>query len=297
MTEKMTIAWIGVGKMGTPMSGNLMKAGYPVILYDVDGKKTKALAGQAAGIAASPREAASKADVTISIIPDDAVLEEVALGPEGVLAGAGPGKIYVDMSTVSPIISGRVAEAAEKRGVEYIRAPVSGSTVFAAGGNLTILASGPKDAFERCFPLFEIMGKKILHVGERDQARVLKLLINMMVAITSAMTAEALTFGKLGGMDWNQMIDAVNSSAVGAPQINFKAPILKERNFAPAFSATQMAKDLDIALNTGRTMNAPMPITSMVRQFLTAMIAQGRGEMDFFGLVTLLEKLGGIEDG
>jgi 3-hydroxyisobutyrate dehydrogenase-like beta-hydroxyacid dehydrogenase len=146
-----------------------------------------------------------------------------------------------------------------------------------------------------CRELFDVLGAKLFHVGEKEEARYLKLLINMMVATTSLMIGEALTFGELGGMEWKQMIDVINNSAVAAPQVNFKAQILKDRDFAPAFTVAQMAKDMDIALNTGKAVNAPMPVTNIVRQYLGIMMAQGKQDMDFFGLVTLFEQMAGIE--
>jgi 3-hydroxyisobutyrate dehydrogenase len=139
------------------------------------------------------------------------------------------------------------------------------------------------------------MGQKVFHVGNGDEARYLKLLLNMMVGITSAMAGEALIFGEKGGMDWSQMIDIIGASVVASPLIGYKAQMLKSRNFAPAFTIDQMAKDFDIALDTGKAANVPMPITAMARQFFGAMKAKGKGNLDFFGLVTLLEELAGIK--
>ena len=295
MAEKQKIGWVGLGKMGIPMSKNLNKAGYPLTVYNRTKGKTKELAEQGAQVAESPKGLAAGADVIISMIADDPALEAVSIGPNGAFEGAKAGAIYIDMSTVSPVASGRVAEAAEKKGIKYLRAPVSGSTALAAAGTLTIFASGPKDAYDRCLDIFGAMGQKTFHVGAGDEARYLKLLLNMMVGITSAMAAEALIFGERGGMDWTQMIDIISNSVVASPLIGYKAQILKDRNFAPAFTAEQIAKDFDIALDTGRALNVPMPITSLARQFFGAMKARGKGELDFFGLVTLMEEMAGIK--
>jgi len=281
--------------MGNPMSKNLIKAGYTLSVYDVIEEKVRELAEHGARVGDSPKVLAPDVDVIISMIPDDHVLEAVSIGSDGVLQGAKAGAVYIDMSTVSPVASARVAEVAEEKGIRYLRAPVSGSTALAAAGNLTIFGSGPKDAYDRCLDIFNAMGQKSFHVGTGEEARYLKLVLNMMVGITSAMTAEALTFGERGGMDWNQMIDIINASVVASPLVGYKAQMLKDRNFAPAFSAAQMAKDFDIALDTGRAINVPMPVTSMVRQFLGTMKAQGKGELDFFALVGVLEELAGIK--
>jgi 3-hydroxyisobutyrate dehydrogenase-like beta-hydroxyacid dehydrogenase len=295
MVDKQKIGWIGLGKMGMPMSCNLVRAGYSLKVYNLTEKETKELADQGAQVADSPKAVGADADVIISMISDDPVLEAVSIGPDGSFEDAKAGAIYIDMSTVSPVASARVAKRAEKKGIKYLRAPVSGSTAFAAAGTLTIFASGPKDAYDQCVDIFGAMGQKFFHVGTGEEARYLKLVLNMMVGITSAMTAEALTFGERGGMDWNQMIDIVNNSVVASPLVGYKAQMLKDRNYAPAFTAAQMAKDFDIALDMGRANNVPMPITSLVRQFLGTMKAQGKGELDFFGLITLLEDMAGIK--
>lgn len=295
MSEKQKIGWIGLGKMGIPMSKNLVKKGYPVTVYNRTKEKTKELAAEGAKVAESPKALAADSDVVISMISDDPVLEEVSIGKNGAFEGAKAGAVYIDMSTVSPVASGRVAEVAEKKGIKYLRAPVSGSTALATAGTLTIFASGPKDAYDKCAEIFGAMGQKVFHVGNGDEARYLKLLLNMMVGITSAMAGEALIFGEKGGMDWNQMVDIINSSVVASPLIGYKAQMLKSRNFTAAFTIEQMAKDFDIALDTGKTINVPMPITAMARQFFGAMKAKGKGNLDFFGFVTLLEELAGIK--
>jgi len=295
MSEKQRIGWIGLGKMGIPMSKNLIKKGYSVTVYNRTKEKTKELASEGAKVADSPKALAVESDVIISMISDDPVLEEVSIGKNGAFEGAKSGTIYIDMSTVSPVSSTKVAEVATKKGIKYLRAPVSGSTVLATSGTLTIFASGPKDAYDKCTEIFGAMGQKVFHVGNGDEARYLKLLLNMMVGITSAMAGEALIFGEKGGMDWSQMIDIIGASVVASPLIGYKAQMLKSRNFAPAFTIDQIAKDFDIALETGRAANVPMPITALARQFFGAMKAKGKGNLDFFGLVTLLEELAGIK--
>lgn len=295
MAEKQSIGWIGLGKMGIPMSQNLVKEGYSLTVYNRSTEKTKELADVGAQVADSPKDAAAASDIIISMISDDAVLEAVSTGPGGAFEGAKEGSIYIDMSTVSPQASARVAAAAEAKGIKYLRAPVSGSTVLATAGTLTIFASGPADAYEQCVELFEIMGQKSFHVGTAEEARYLKLVLNMMVGLTSAMTAEALVFGEKGGMDWEKMIDIVNASVVASPLVGYKAQMLKDRNYTAAFTASQMAKDFDIALDTGKAMDLPMPLTSIVRQFYGTMKATGKGELDFFAYVKMLEELGGIK--
>jgi 3-hydroxyisobutyrate dehydrogenase-like beta-hydroxyacid dehydrogenase len=295
MADKQKIGWIGLGKMGVPMSTNLVKKGYSVTVYNRTKDKSKAVADQGAKVAGSPKEAAAGADVVISMIADDPALEAVSYGPNGAFEGAKSGMVFIDMSTVSPVTSARVDEKAKAKGIKYLRAPVSGSTALATAGTLTIFASGPKDAYDKCVDIFGCMGQKVFHVGTGEEARYLKLVMNMMVGLTSAMAAEAFTFGEAGGMNWEQMIDIVNASVVASPLLGYKAQLLKSRNYAPAFTVSQMAKDFDIMIDTGRAKNVPMPITALVRQFWGAMMAKGKAEQDFFSLVSLLEDMAGMK--
>jgi 3-hydroxyisobutyrate dehydrogenase-like beta-hydroxyacid dehydrogenase len=295
MGGKQKIGWIGVGKMGNPMSKNLIKAGYSVTVFDIVPEAMNALAEEGAKVAGSAAEAAADADVIISMIPDDHALEDVSIGPEGVFKGIGTNVTYIDMSTVSPIISARVSEGAKDKGIKYLRAPVSGSTEAAEKASLTIMASGPKDAYDQCEDMFKLLGQKVFHVGEGDEARYMKLLVNMMVGITSAMTAEALVFGEKGGLDWSQMIDTINNSVIASPLIGFKVQLLKDRDYKPMFTATQMAKDFDLALDTGKAMDIPMPITALARQLYGSMKATDKGGFDYFGIVALFEEMAGLK--
>jgi len=217
------------------------------------------------------------------------------MGRNGIFQAMKNNFSYIDMSTVSPIISSHVEKSAKEKGIKYLRAPVSGSTEAAEKSTLTIIVSGDKETHGQCKDIFDTLSQKCFYVGEGDEARYLKLLINMMVGITSAMTAEALTFGKRGGLDWNQMIEIINNSVVASPLIGFKVQLLKDRTFSPAFTAAQMAKDFDLALDTGRSMDIPMPITSLTRQLYGAMKAMGKENLDYFGLVTLMEEISGIK--
>ena len=295
MGKKQKIGWIGLGKMGEPMSKRLMESGYPLSVYDIDKGQVRKVTARGAQAADSLRTLAADVDVLISMILNDSVLKTVSIGPEGAFKGAKAGTIYIDMSTVSPDASSHVAVEAERKGIKFLRAPVSGSTSLAAKGALTIFASGPKDAYDKCSDIFDAMGQKIFYVGTGEEGRHTKLFLNIMVAIISAMTAEALTFGERGGLDWNQMIEIMNNSVVASPLIRYKSSLLKERDFTPAFTANQLVKDLDIVLDAGKAMNVALPVTSLIRQFFGSMQATGRGELDFFGLLTLMEEMSGIK--
>ncbi len=295
MADKQKIGFIGLGKMGVPMSQNLVKKGYSVTVWNRTKDKTKPLADAGAKVANSPKEAAAGADVIVSMISDDAALAMVSYAPNGVFEGAKSGAIYIDMSTVSPGASAKVDEAAKKKGIQYLSAPVTGSTLLATAVTRAGFASGPKDAYDKCVDILGCFGQKVFHVGTGEEARYLKLVMNMMVGLTSAMVAEALTFGEVGGMNWEQMIDIVNASVAASPLIGYKAAVLKSRNYAPAFTASQMAKDFDIMMEAGKAKNVPLPMTALIRQFWATMMATGKGENDFFGLVQILEGMAGLK--
>lgn len=289
-----TIGWIGLGKMGVPMAQNLLTVGAPLCVYNRTPERTHDLADDGATVSDSVHALAGSVEVLISMVSDDAALDAVSIGPYGAFHAMAPGSIYIDMSTVSPAVSAKVAEAAKEKGIRYLRAPVSGSVALAEAATLTILVSGPRDAYDECLPIFEAMSAKQYHVGLAEEARVLKLSLNMMVGITAAMMGEALAFGEGGGMDWDQMLEIISNSAVASPLVGYKVAPLKARDFTPAFSASQMAKDFDLALDAAKENGVQMPVTELVRKFWGEMEASGKGELDFFAYVTLLEEMAGI---
>lgn len=290
MTENAKIGWIGLGKMGDPMSRNLLKAGYPVAVYNRTQEKADALAAEGATVANNMAALGSASDVVISMISDDAVLKAVSFDAGGCFEGMSAGSIFIDMSTVSPALSAQVAKAAEGRGIRYLRAPVSGSVALASAGTLTIVASGPREAYDECSGIFDVLGAKSHHVGTGEEARVLKLCLNMMVGVTAAMVGEALAFGEGGGMDWDQMLNIFGDSVIASPLVGYKIEALRKRDFSPAFTVAQMAKDFDLALDAGGS-GAPLPLTTMVRQYWGEMMESGKAELDFFAYVTQLEDM------
>jgi len=294
MGEK--VGFIGLGTMGQPMAGRILGGGFPLTVWNRTAAKTADLVKKGAKAANSPKEVAAQSDIFVSMIADGPALEAITFGESGVEAGVKSGSVFIDMSTVDPEASKRVAKAVELKEAKMLRAPVSGSTVLAGQGTLTILASGDKAAFDRCQPVFALMGQKIFHVGTGDEARYLKLVLNMMVGTTTQMLAEAVTFGKKAGLEWKQMLDIISASVVGSPLVNYKAGPIKDRIFKPAFTASLMAKDFDLALKAGSEMGVAMPTIGLVRQFYGMMKATGRGELDFSALILLMEELAGIKD-
>lgn len=293
MAEK--IGFIGLGNMGQPMAGRLIEAGFPLTIWNRTKSKTEELVKKGAKAVNSPKEVAAESTVIVTMISEGPVLKEVCLGANGVLAGAKSGSVLIDMSTVDPASSMEVAKALEAKGVKMLRAPVSGSTVLASQGKLTILASGDKQAYDRCLPVFNAMGQKLFHVGPADEARYIKLVLNMMVGTTCQMLAEALTFGEKAGINWATMLEVIGGSVVASPLVAYKIPPLVKRDFKAAFTASMMAKDFDLALTAGDKMGVPMPTIALVRQFLGVLKATGRGDMDFSALLLVMEELSGMK--
>jgi 3-hydroxyisobutyrate dehydrogenase-like beta-hydroxyacid dehydrogenase len=285
----LSVGWIGLGKMGTPIVRNLLKAGFAVSVYDVDAKRIAELEAQGAKPAATIAALSASSNIVVSIIPDDDALLKVALGESGVLAHAAPGTVYVDMSTVSPAASVRVRDAAQARGIFYVGAPVSGSTVLAEKAQLTVFASGANDAYERVRPMFDAIAAKQYYVGADEQARYLKLAINHLVGSTAVLLGEALTLGRKGGLDWAQMLAVIGDSVVASPLVKYKLDPLRQRDFSPAFSSRQMLKDMSLVVDAGRDAGVPMAAAALVRDQFSHYASGDGAELDFFSIVRAVE--------
>lgn len=297
MADSLTIGFVGLGRMGLPMAANLLKAGFAVVGCDRDPARVEALAARGAGIAATPAEAASRCDITVSIILNDAVLREVAQGPQGVLAGAAPGHLYIDLSTVSPAASQAVAAYAKEKGACYLCAKVAGSVGLAESGGLTLFASGGQADFDRARPLFQAMAANVHYVGEAEAAAYLKLVHSMIVGISSAMMGEALAFGQRGGLDLSTMIDILESGPLGSKQLTLRAPTIKARRFdAPPSDIDTAAKDVDMILDTARRDATPLPVTAAARQMMAAAQARGEGRRDIYAVLETFEALAGLRN-
>jgi 3-hydroxyisobutyrate dehydrogenase-like beta-hydroxyacid dehydrogenase len=207
-----------------------------------------------------------------------------------------PGSIYVDMSTVSPEVSAEVSAAAEAAGIAYLRAPVSGSIALAEVGKLTIMVSGPAAAYERCEPIFDAMGAQNFYLGDGDQARYLKLVINLLVGTTGAVLAEALTLGRKGGLDWNQMIDVIGVSAAASPYIQYNVAPLKARDFTPQFTTEQMVKDSRLISKAGHAAGVPLAIGDAMLATFEQTIEAGYGGENLTAAIKMIEAKSGLDE-
>ncbi len=292
---KKKVGFIGLGKMGQPMAKRLLEAQFPLLIWNRTGAKTHDLSKEGAVTSNSAKELASQSDVIITMVSDGYALKAITLGDDGIIAGAKSGTILVDMSTVDPDGSNEVAKAADKGGVKMLRAPVMGSVGWAATGELTVLASGDKDAYEQCQNLFDVMAQKQYYLGSGEEARYMKLATNAMLGVTCQMLAEVLTLGEKAGLDLDQMIEIIGEGGLASPFINVKLGSIAKRDFSSMFTGSMMAKDYDLVLDASNKLDVLMPTVSLVRQFLGVLKATGRGELDFSALFLLMEELSGIK--
>jgi 3-hydroxyisobutyrate dehydrogenase-like beta-hydroxyacid dehydrogenase len=293
-TKPPNVGWIGIGKMGRPMSRRVLKAGFPLTIYEPLAQNRASTVAEGATVAHTLPDLAEAADVVVMTIPNDAVLESIVLGEQGLAACMRAGQTLVEMSTVSPDASARVDRALAARGVAHLRAPVSGSTATASSGQLAVLASGPEATFETVRPIFDCFSKRQFYVGGGEEARYLKLVLNALVGVTSALIGEALTLGRRGGLDTATMLDVIAESAVASPLIAYKRDLLVSRNFEPAFTVEQMMKDFDLILQAARADHVPMSLVALVRQQYEAAFSTGHAGQDFFMLVEQSERLAGF---
>jgi 3-hydroxyisobutyrate dehydrogenase-like beta-hydroxyacid dehydrogenase len=288
------IAFIGIGKMGLPMSMLLAEAGYTVTAFDRSVARLDEARAQGISIAASPAEAVSGKAAVVTSLPDDAALRGALLGPAGLIAAMSPGAVLVETSTVSVNASNEVAAAAQARGIAYLRAPVSGNASIVHTGGLSCFVSGPKDAFENTMPLFAAFTRAQTYLGPAEEARYAKLSVNLMIAVSAAMMAESLALARKGGIAWQDILKVLDDSAVASPMVKYKTAPLRSRDFESTFSCKQMAKDLDLILGAGHAVGVPLQLAAQVRETYGALVAQGDGEADFIATVKHLERLSGL---
>ena len=285
------IGWIGIGRMGRPMCLNLVKAGFSVAAYDKDAGKIAAVVAGGASAAASPASLAAHSDLVISMIFDDAALQDVVLGQSGIIDAMRPGAAYIDMSTVSPAASEHIARRLEERKVPYLRAPVSGTVVLAETARLSTYVSGPKEAYAACLPVLRALCAKQKYVGAGEEARLVKLAINLMVQMSTAVLGEALAFGTRAGLDRSMLMDAINDSIVASPHYQTRSEWFKHRERSPVADLAMTTKDMDLALSVAQAHGAALPIASLVRQYLAMSKSLGKQTKGVMALAEILEDI------
>ncbi|HML38103.1 MAG TPA: NAD(P)-dependent oxidoreductase, partial [Bacillota bacterium] len=273
------VGWIGVGKMGSRMSRRLQANGYPLVVFDTNPDMARELIANGAEMASSPKDLAEKVDYVFTMIPNTAILEEIVSGPEGLTEAKGD-YILIDMSTVAPDGSARVAEALTKAGAGFLRAPVSGSTSFAEEGTLAVMVSGDRALYDEVLPLFKILGNRQTYIGEGELSRYVKIAINMMVNITMQMFSEAVVLGEKAGVPWDVLIDLIVDSAPASPNLKAKVDRIKKRDWTAMSTVTTSIKDLQLALDIAKDEGIALPLTSMVKEYYNAMKNNGWADLD-----------------
>lgn len=282
------IAWIGAGKMGLPVCKGLKAAGHDVHVLARTQERAKEFVALGLQTAASVATLIKDADIIFTCVSDDSALNDVVFD-DSFMAALPKRATFIDMSTVSPAISAKIADHLPE-GVDYLRSPVSGSTGMAEAGTLTALVSGPKTAFDAMEPVFAAFTKKAFHLGVMEEARYLKLAINSMVAATSALLGEALAFGLKGGLSNEAMLDVITQSAIASPLIGYKRDMIVSGDYKAAATLNMLAKDLDLLLSAATETKTPMPVNTLIRQTYKSAADKGLGDMDFFVLVQEAEK-------
>ncbi|GAA5237122.1 NAD(P)-dependent oxidoreductase [Verticiella sediminum] len=286
----MNVHLIGAGKMGLPMGRHLVAGGHGVTVDDLHEDRLAVAAAVGMAVAQGPAGLGA-AEVVLSSLPNDDALWHVA---QEVGRHARPGTVYIDTSTVSPAMSGRVAGLLQARQIPYLRATVSGNNMMADAAQLTLLVSGPRDVYERMLPLLGLFGPSQYWLGEEEQSRLMKLVVNLMIAQTSAMLAESLTLGTKGGLRWEDMWEVLTHSAVASPIVKAKSAQLVLRDFTPTFTVAQMAKDVRLILGEAERLAVSLPQTALTLQLLHAAAANGDADADYAAVIRCAERAAGL---
>lgn len=287
MSER--VGFIGLGVMGRPMARNLLRAGYGVVAYTRNADALAEIAAEGAETGSGPADVAARTGVVVTMLPTSPVVAEVVAGSGGVLEGARPGTLVVDMSTIDPSVSRRLAEAARERGVGMLDAPVSGGDVGAREGTLSIMVGGEAADFERARPIFAALGKTVVRVGPHGAGQIVKACNQIVVGITYAAVGEALVLGSKAGVDPALILDVLSGGLAANRIMEVRRRNFLEHDFTPGFKVDLHHKDLTIALEAGGENGVALPLTAAVQQMLRILRTHGRGGWDHSALLTLIE--------
>ena len=295
MSQK-KLGFIGLGIMGRPMCKNLLDAGYSVTVWNRSEPGIDECVGYGAVAGYSAKDVAGKSEIVITMVTDSLDVHEVVLEENGVIEGASPGMILIDMTTMSPKVTKEIAEKLNQKGVKMLDAPVSGGDTGAKAGTLSIMVGGPEDAFKECLPVFEALGKNIIHIGEANGAGQSTKLCNQVIcALNILATCEGLTLAAKSGIDMEKMFSAVRAGAAGSWMLDNLGPKILEGNMEPGFMVKHKQKDLRLVMEAARELEISLPGTALVHQLYHAVEAEELHEKGTQALIRALEKLAGVE--
>lgn len=289
------IGFIGLGIMGKPMAKNLIKADYDLTVYDINQEAVKEVVAAGATAGLSPKEVAAHTEIIITMLPNSPHVKEVILGGNGVLQGAKAGSIIIDMSSIAPLASKEIAAKATELNIAMLDAPVSGGEPKAIDGSLSIMVGGPKEIFDRCYPILTKMGQSAVLCGDIGAGNTAKLANQIIVALNIAALSEALVLGAKAGVDPELIYNAIRGGLAGSTVMDAKTPMILNGNFKPGFKIDLHIKDLANAIDTGHEIGVPLPLTSQVMEIFQILKNEGKGQEDHCGLIKFYEKLSGIQ--
>jgi 3-hydroxyisobutyrate dehydrogenase-like beta-hydroxyacid dehydrogenase len=290
-----SIGFIGLGIMGQPMAVNLLKAGYKLAAFNRTRSKAESLEKAGAVIAATPAEAARNADVVMSIVSDNAAVEEVILGKGGALETVRPGAVLIDSSTISPAVSRKLACHAAGKGAQMLDAPVTGSKHGAEKGELTFMIGGDRATMDQVMPVLKVVGKKHIYCGSHGSGLAAKLAQNAIQATMVEVFCEGFVLAAKAGVPPRTMLEIIQSSMARATLTDFKAPFIFKGDFTPYFPLKLMHKDLELAMEAAYAQGVPMPTAAAVKEVYGAAKATGKGDQDYAAVITFLEEIAGVQ--
>jgi 2-hydroxy-3-oxopropionate reductase len=289
------IGFIGLGIMGKPMAQNLLKAGYELVVFDVVPERMEELVKAGARRGSSSKDVAARSEVVITMLPNSPHVRDAVLGPNGVLEGARPGTILVDMSSIAPLASQAIAARAKDQGVAMLDAPVSGGEPKAVAGTLAIMVGGPQETFEQVKDILAKMGASVTHVGDIGSGNITKLANQMIVALNIAAMSEAMVLATKAGVDPEKVFQAIRGGLAGSTVLDAKMPLALKGNFKPGFRIELHIKDMANALDTARELGVPVPLSSVVMEVMQALKTDGKAGHDHGGIIQFYEQLAKVQ--
>lgn len=289
------IGFIGLGIMGKPMSKNLLKAGYQLVVCDIVKAAVEELVSAGAQAAETPKEVAEQAEIVVTMLPNSPHVRQVVLGHKSIIDGAEAGTVVIDMSSIAPLVSREVAARLAEKGIEMLDAPVSGGEPKAIDGSLSVMVGGKKEIFEKCFPIMKAMAGSVVLTGDIGAGNVTKLANQIVVALNIAAMSEALMLAAKAGVSPDLVYQAIRGGLAGSTVLDAKAPLVMDRNFKPGFRINLHIKDLQNVLYTSHEVGVSLPLTAAVMEIMQALKVDGKGDNDHGGLIQYYEKLAHME--
>jgi 3-hydroxyisobutyrate dehydrogenase-like beta-hydroxyacid dehydrogenase len=294
-TQMANLGFVGLGVMGSEMVLRLLEKGHSLTGYNRTRSKAARLLDKGMKWAGSPREVAAASDLTFSMVTNSAALETIVEGLDGILAGLSPGKVLIDMSTVSPEFSRCVAVKVRTKGADMVDAPVSGSVITLQEGKLSVMVGGRKDTFDRVMPLLLDIGPKVTYVGDNGLALVMKIAANLSLAVQMLAFSEGVLLAEKSGISREVAVEVLTNSAIASPMVKYRGPFVLKLPAEAWFNVNMMQKDMLLALDLGRALDVPMPTTAITNEFLTAARGMGLVEEDFAVLFDVLANMSGVK--